>query len=135
MLKKLLYRLVAEIVVIVVVIGLFQIIPNRLIAGVIAGSIFIGLGFYVVYPGIRDSVFRRTLSFWAAWAHLLLSAFPLFLTRLFHAGSSFEDVRVMGLPGPVFHKVSTTIYMIMLIATLADVVWFAMKNRSPRSER
>jgi len=116
------YRLLVELFVIVLVPIIFNFVTNRLQAGIIAGSIFIALGFYVIWPGIKNAVGRRAISFWAGCLHLAISAFPLFVTRLLQADLKFEDVRIIGMSGPDFHRFSTVIYSLMLVATLIDLV-------------
>lgn len=120
-------NLMAEVAVIFLVTGVFRLIENRLVAGAIAGSIFILLGLIVLAPGYRDRSYRRTKTFVAGCAHLFLSALPLFITRMFNATSSFENVSVLGMPGPLFHRVSTGIYLLLLIATLLD--WVQSRRR------
>ena len=129
------YRLLAELFVIVLVPVIFHFVTNRLHAGIIAGSIFIALGFYVIWPGIQNAVGRRALSFWAGCLHLSISAFPLFLTRLMQADSKFEDVRILGMSGPDFHRFSTVIYSLMLVATVVDVALAYRRRAKLKTKR
>ncbi len=119
--KPYFYRLLVELFVIGLVPLIFHFVENRLYAGVIAGTVFIALGFYVISPGLRSVAGRRALSFWAGLLHLGVSAFPLFISRLMQADTKFEDVRIMGMTGPNFHRFSTAVYTMMLVATIIDV--------------
>lgn len=113
--------LVLELIVIAIVTTIFRLIADRAVAGVIAGTVFVLLGLFIVRGGWRDRA-KRTASYWMGCVHLFGSALPLMITRLLNWSTGFEHVNVLGLPGPVFHRVSTTIYMIMLIATVWDLV-------------
>ena len=120
--KKLGVFLGLEILVIGLVILIFRTIERRLIAGLVAGSIFIILGLIVLSPGFKSAAFRRTPTFVMAWVHLLFSALPLFISRLCNWNADFKDVRVMGLNGPHFHTVSTGIYFLLMAATAFDAI-------------
>ncbi len=110
-----------ELIVIGLVTAVFKLVADRLTAGAIAGTVFVLLGFYIVRGGWKDRT-KRTASFWMGCVHLFASSLPLMITRLLNRTGGFEDVNVMGLPGPVFHRVSTTIYLALIIATIWDLV-------------
>lgn len=112
--------LVAELFTIVAVVATFRLVEERLIAGAIAGSIFSLLGIAIVIRGIRDRGFRSGFTFYAGCAHLFLSSLPLMITRFLNRAVGFEQVNVLGLPGPVFHKVSTAIFLLLIAATVID---------------
>ena len=97
-------------------------IENRLIAGMIAGAIFVALGIFILLVGMRFHSFRKTATYWAGCLHLFGSALPLLVTRLFNYSKGFEDILVLGLPGPVFHRVSTLIFLGLMIATTFDLI-------------
>jgi hypothetical protein len=83
---------------------------------------FVSFGVFIVVIGAQVKAFRRTPTFWAGCLHLFGSALPLIVTRMMNFSKGFEDVRVLGLPGPVFHQVSTGIFGILMIATFFDLV-------------
>ncbi len=97
-------------------------IEDRLVAGMIAGAIFVALGIFIVMIGVQSKAFRKTATFWAGCLHLFGSALPLLITRLINFSKGFEDIVVLGLPGPVFHKVSTFIFLILILATSFDLI-------------
>lgn len=121
--------LLAEVVVIFMVIAVFRLIESRLIAGAVAGTVFIALGVFVLTPGLRNREYRRSKTFVAGCLHLFLSALPLFVTRLLNAATDFQNVSVLGMPGPIFHRVSTGIYVLLLIATILDWIQSRKKDR------
>jgi hypothetical protein len=113
--------LCAEILTIALVICLFKMIDDRFKAGMIAGGFFVALGAWILLKGLRDQNFRRSATFWAGCAHLFLSALPLLITRTMYSQESFSNVTIMGMTGPVFHRFSTGIYFVMMLATGYDV--------------
>lgn len=115
------YVLAAELAVICLVLLIFRFIEPRILAGAIAGSVFVVLGLYIFVSGIRRAEARKSLSFIVGSIHLFVVALPLMITRLLNSSLVFEDVRVLGLPGPVFHQVSSYIYLALIIATLIDI--------------
>lgn len=130
--KRLFLRcLIFEVLVVMAVVAVFRLIEVRLMAGAVAGLIFLALGLYIFVMGFKEPQFRRSKTFAAGCAHLFLSAIPLFLTRFLNYGLEFENVNILGLPGPLFHRVSTGIYIVLLVATLFDLV---MALRSERKD-
>ena len=129
--KKYGMRLVAELIVVALVPLIFRFIENRLYAGMVAGTVFILVGLYVIWPGVRQPDERKCFSFWAGLLHLVVSGLPLLVTRVLNASSKFEDVMVLGLPGPVFHRFSTAIFSVLLIATSLDLLVAFRRSRFP----
>lgn len=122
--------LIFELIVIVLVTLIFRLIESRLAAGRVAGAVFLSLGFYVVLTGLRMPRGRwRSASFLTGLIFFFGVALPLVVSRFIQSETSFEQVRVLGLPGPVFHRVSTAIYLVLMAATVWD--WF----RAGRRER
>ena len=128
--KRFIWLLVAELLIVAVVPIIFITIHDRFSAGMVAGTIFIAIGVYIVFLGFKDLTFRRSLSFFAGLLHLFVSALPLFITRLIEYSKGFDDVQVLGLPGPAFHQLSTTIFSILILATVTDLTraWWRQRH-------
>jgi hypothetical protein len=120
---------VVELLAIVVAISSFSMISEKIVAGVIAGSVFSALGLWIFATGIW-SEFRHEVrisgTFWLGTVHLFAIALPMMITRLLNHSQEFKDVLIWGLPGPVFHRLSTVIYSLLLAATAID---FVLANR------
>ena len=101
---------------------IFKTIESRLVAGMVAGSIFVAIGIFIFMIGVQNREFRRTPTFWTGCIHLFGSALPLLMTRLANFSRGFEDLQVLGLPGPVFHQVSTVIFALLMLATTFDLI-------------
>ncbi len=122
-----------ELVAIVVAITSFTMIPERILAGVIAGSVFSALGLWIVASGFWGQWHREVRTSWTFWlgsVHLFGVALPMMITRLLNHSLEFKDVLIWGLPGPVFHRLSTVIYSLLLLATAVDfVLTFRRKDK------
>jgi hypothetical protein len=119
---KNLYRgfLIAEILVIFAVSVIFKLVPDKLVAGAVAGTIFVLIGIWIVTSGFRNSFVRKSPTFVLGCVHLFVVALPMMITRLMNYAAKFEDVRILGMPGPMFHHLSTVVYFLMMIATAFD---------------
>jgi hypothetical protein len=113
--------LIAEIVTIMMVTLSFIFISPPLVAGRIAGTFFIVLGLYICFHGIR-----RTYTFAVACLHLMLSL-AMIITRFVQPDGSFSNINVLGIPGPIYHKVATIVYILLIIATCFD--YFLTRNK------
>jgi hypothetical protein len=118
--------LLAEILTIVFVTLTFIFISPPLVAGRIAGMFFIAVGMYICSRGVSTPLFRRTYTFALACVHLLLSL-VMILTRFAHPDGSFANVHILGMPGPIYHKVATTVYVLLIAATCLD--FFIARNK------
>jgi magnesium-transporting ATPase (P-type) len=119
----------AQIVVMAMVPIIFRTIENRFYAGLTAGSVFIALGLFIVSRGWRRPEIRRTPTFVAGCIFLFLIALPMVLSRVMNSGVDFREVAVWGMPGPVFHRLSTGFFVVMMLATLFDAVRFWRRER------
>ncbi len=111
--------LIAEIITIILVTLSFIFISPPLIAGRIAGSFFIAMGLYICLNAIQNSKLLRSASFSVACVHLLLS-FMMVYTRFTHPQGSFAEVNILGMPGPIYHKVATSVYIVLIASTVFD---------------
>lgn len=120
--RNFIYFLAAELIVIGLVLLIFRFIEPRILAGATAGSVFVALGLYIFVSGVRNVEVRRSLTFVVGSIHLFVVALPLMITRFLNSSLVFEDVRVLGLPGPVFHQVSSYVYLALIVATVIDII-------------
>jgi predicted lysophospholipase L1 biosynthesis ABC-type transport system permease subunit len=114
--------LIAEILVIPIVTLFFKVVENRMLAGAMAGGVFVALGLFIFFEGMRSRYVRRSPTFALGCIHLFVISLPLMITRLANSALAFDQVLVLGLPGPLFHQISTGIYFVLMAATLFDVV-------------
>lgn len=104
--------------------GSFALIPSKLVAGLVAGAYFIASSSWMLrrillWPA---RVRLRSLTLYPLLTHLFVVSLPMVATRLMHADADFAGIRIWGLPGPVFHRVSTNVFGALIAATVLDVV-------------
>ncbi len=121
--------LVLQILVSAVVVFVFRLVESRFSAGMIAGSLFVLLGVAVVSAGFAGKIRRSSGTFLLGCVHLFGVALPMIATRALQAGAEFSQVYVLGMPGPVFHKLSTRLYLLMMVVTLVEAVLTWRKAR------
>ena len=119
--------LLAEIATIAIVVLIFRMIPDRLVGGAVAGSVFVLLGSWIVGTGLLIRPVRRSFTFYLGGLHLFFVALPMMITRFLNWAQAFSEIRVLGLPGPVFHRLSTFVYLAMIIGTTIDF-WRMRRN-------
>ncbi len=120
--KKFVWILVLEILVVIAVTAAFKLIDQRLVAAAVAGTIFVILGLVIFIMGLRDASFRRSFTFPVGCLHLFGVALPLMIVRFLNTTVQFSEVRIWGLPGPLFHQISGGVYWLLMIAAVADAV-------------
>ncbi len=108
----------------------FQMIPDRGLASIVAGSMFVALGVTIVTLGMRDRAFRKTFTFWLGLIHLFVISLPMMGTRIATFGADFHSILILGIiPGPTFHRMSEMFYIVLVIGTVIDRVMFRAEQR------
>ena len=133
--KKFMILLVVEVLVVVVAMSSFRFISERLLAAAVAGTVFVCLGLAIFIMGIRDAKFRKTFTFTIGCVHLFAVALPMMIVRFLNTTSAFSQVDIWGLPGPVFHKLSTYVYFALMLGAIADGVLARRRNRLQAAAR
>lgn len=119
-----------EIVSMIVAFSSFKFIEDRSLAAMVAGSCFLALGVTIVAIGLKDSVFRKTFTFWLGLIHLFVISVPMMVTRILTFGADFHTVKIFGLiPGPIFHRYSEMFYIVLVIGTVVDRVRNRVEER------
>lgn len=130
MTRKFAFLLLAEILTSLAVIGVFRTIPEKQVAALVAGTLFVGLGFYIVMGGFWDLAFRKSFSFVVGLIHLLATSVPMLSVRAIYYGEEFSTLSIWGLSGPTFHRLSEGVYLLLLIGTLTDLILSLRKKSS-----
>ena len=99
----------------------FSMIDNRLIAGAIAGSYFVTSGLYMVLRTWRYAGKWQLVYWYPLLVHVFVISIPMVVTRFLNTERAFEEVRILGLEGPVFHRLSTTVFSLLILGTLIDI--------------
>lgn len=107
----------------------FAVIESRLVAGMAAGSYFVFVGVYLLFKIWRWPNRWKVLTIYPALVHTFVISLPMMIVRLSSWALAFEDVRIWGLPGPVFHKLSTVVFTVLIVATLVDLARALSKSK------
>jgi len=100
----------------------FSLIENRLIAGAVAGSYFVLFGLFMVLRTVRYAHKWRLIYWYPLLVHVFVIAIPMVVTRFMNSDKVFEEVRILGMEGPAFHRLSTTVFSLLILGTLIDIV-------------
>lgn len=100
----------------------FSLISVKIWAGISAGTVFIALGALILIEGMRNKELRYRPTFLMGLMHLFFVSLPMLGIRLWNYSMGFEQIQIWGLAGPVFHRLSTGVYFILVLATLFDWV-------------
>lgn len=120
-LSELVLFLTLQLTAIVVAGAAFALIETRLIAGAIAGSYFILSGLYMVLRTFRYAGKWRLALWYPLLTHVFLISIPMVVVRFLNSGSDFGQVKIWGLDGPTFHRLSTIVFVSMVLGTLIDI--------------
>lgn len=112
--------LFAHILVIVLVTAFFKIIPERKIAALCAGTLFLLTPVLVLFFEYRAKALMKRMSSYGALIFLLLSAMPIFYLRVTNWSEDFNSLSLAGIAGPELHQLSNKIFMLMLVCFLVD---------------
>lgn len=110
--------LISQGIVIVLVVMIFKLIPEKQIAATVAGFLF------VLLPPILMTVEYRRAGLSQFWWFVLtmqfwtLFALPILGIRLLNWGVPFDQLSFLGIPGPVLHQWSSKSYMVMMLVTV-----------------
>jgi hypothetical protein len=122
---------------------LFQTIPDRKIAAVLAGGLFVFLPVLILLHHARtpkaEASMVRAVGAWkfAVLQFLMLFAVPIFFARVTHWEMEFRDVLIAGIPAPLIHRLSNVSFLIMLSATagLVGLEFWNRKSKKGQSKR
>lgn len=119
-----------EIAAMVVAYLSFKLIPDRGLASIVAGSMFVALGVTILALGLRDREFRKKFTFWLGLIHLFVISLPMMGTRIATFGADFQSVMILGIiPGPTFHRLSEMFYIVLVVGTVFDRIRFRAEQR------
>ena len=112
--------------------GSFALIENRLVAGGIAGGYFVISGLFMVWRSMKWKDKWHSFAVYPLFAHVFAISIPMMISRFLQAGTDFEAVRIFGLEGPEFHKLSTRLFMVLIAGTTIDLIRVWRAERATR---
>jgi hypothetical protein len=111
-----------QIAVVLLVAIVFQAVENHQVAGVIAGILFIGIPTYILIDHYRHTRSLEGPLILAIGLFEAAFAFPMLFMRVKHWGEDFATLTIWGISGELFHSISTWGYLLMVIATIYEMV-------------
>lgn len=111
--------------------AVFSILESRLFAGALAGAYFVTSGLYMIEQTARWPGKWRSFFWYPLLAHVFVISIPMVVSRFWQWSQGFEQVRILGLQGPVFHRLSTVIFALLMVATVIDRVRLGRQSRVP----
>lgn len=118
--RQALALLVAQLISVPVVIGLFRYMPSREWASWTASGLFMALGVAAIVVSFSWPRFWQRGTFWMGQVHLFMFSIPLAVSRWAQQGVPFEEVLVYGQPGPVVHRWASYMFLVWVAATGVD---------------
>ena len=112
---------------------LFSTFESRLVAGALAGGFFVISGLFMILRAYTWTGKWRSLCWYALLVHVFGISIPMVTMRFLQSGLGFESVRIWGIEGPVFHRLSGMVFVILVTATLTDWWRTHKKANGPRS--
>ena len=109
------------------VMGLFKVLDPA-VAGIFGGILFSFLGIYVGLFLIRRKTYFRSLTFWWLFVYLFYSVLPLLLVRLTNWGVDFNQLKVWGVMGADFHRISSEVFLILIGCSFVDLLIVIFQN-------
>lgn len=117
--------MILEILTVPIVISVFKLVEPKKVAAVLAGSLFVSLGFFIYSKSFRA---RKSLSLYFSFAHLFFLSLPMLIKRVFYWNSDFNEILFYGVPGPSFHKFSEAFFIVLFTASAIDLIRVKGKN-------
>ncbi|MFS4460984.1 hypothetical protein [Bdellovibrio sp. HCB2-146] len=127
--KTFLQYFMAQVIVIFVVMALFKWVENRQIAATLAGLLFVILPTVQMIKEYQRAELEEQWWFVAVLQFWTLFALPILWIRLTNWGVPFDQLSLIGIPGPVIHSWSSKSYTAMMILT----IWTAFKTKKAGS--
>lgn len=99
---------------------LFKVFESRETAGLVAGALFLATGGFVTVAEYLWGRRMGSVALWAALVFLVCAAIPIMGLRLAHPGAEFSELSLLGVAGPVFHKISSWLFFAMLAGVVVE---------------
>ncbi|MBV9531616.1 MAG: hypothetical protein JO283_11255 [Bradyrhizobium sp.] len=110
-------------------------LESKLLAGALAGGYFVisGLAMLVMTNAWPDK--WKSVTWYALFVHVFAVSIPMLASRFAHMTETFDEVRIFGIAGPVFHQISSGTFGLLIAGTVIDLLrsWRAAKGATHTS--
>jgi hypothetical protein len=100
----------------------FSVLQSRLLAGALAGGYFVLSGLFMVGVALKWPKKWRSFLWYPLLIHVFVISIPMVGSRFWQWSQGFDQVQIFGLPGPIFHRLSTIVFGSLLLGTVIDRV-------------
>lgn len=114
------HYLSVQALVVLLVLGTFQMIQDRPIAALVAGSLFLFSTLGIMWWESRYPGYYKRISFIAMSCFLVLSVLPILVLRLVNWGQPFHEIQMFGIFGPQLHQFSNYLFIAVMITFFID---------------
>jgi hypothetical protein len=133
-LKQLWLILLIEILTVPVVMGFFKFVEPKKLAAILAGSIFIITGLFILRVCRLWPDAFASFTYWMIHVHLFVFSIPMLVARAAFWNKNFEEIRFVFFSGPQFHNLAEKSYSLLMFATILDIVVHSVKAYRQRTK-
>ena len=119
-----------QILMLPTIIAIFKYIPDRKIAALFAGSLFIAICLGTFRSEFLRTRFNAKFFWWSGLQFFILFALPIVLLRLFYWEQAFGEIAIGPLRASALHELSNKSYLIWMLGTLIEgLLWIWRLNK------
>lgn len=119
--------LLLQVLMLPTIIAIFKYIPDRKMAALLAGSLFILICLGTFRNEYWRMKFHAKFFWWGGLQFFLLFALPIFLLRLTHWDQPFIEIAVGPVRAADLHQYSNISYVLWMVATGVQGFWWMNK--------
>jgi hypothetical protein len=128
--KDLFLFLGLEVASVVIAASSFALIPSKTVAAGIAGGYFFLFSAFMLFRMLRWPKWWEAWTFYPTGLFLFGIAIPMLWVRFTNIQVPFNKLHILGIPGPEFHQMATSMLGLLFLVTLAEAVHSATASKS-----
>jgi hypothetical protein len=126
--------LILEVLSVLVAAGAFALIPSKIVAAGVAGGYFFLFSAFMLFRMLRWPKWWEAWTFYPTAIFLFGCSIPMLWERFTHLEMEFKELRILGIPGPEFHQMATSMLGLLFLVTLAEAAHTVMRVK-PKTNR
>ena len=136
--KRFVFTIALDILTVLIVLWIFNIASDRLLAARMAATSFLISGLFICVWTNPWWLGRLTSTWVLHVAFVIVFSAPMAIFRLF-SQAPFSDLNWLGMPGPILHETSSKFYPFLLVGPIIDLAIIGVRKflakKSPESPR
>ena len=115
--------------------AMFSVLESKLVAGALAGGYFVISGLAMLVMANRWPDKWKSVTWYVLFLHVFGVSIPMLTSRFAQMTVTFDEVRIFGISGPVFHQISSLVFGLLMAATAIDLLrgWRAANDATHTS--